>query len=193
MIIPNNQSDECATTWQKRFAEILPEIDRRLRREFRFLDREARDEAVEEGTVHCLLSYSRLFGRGRTDYVSPSTLTWYAVLQVKRGRPAAGRMNGTEPLSRYAQVGQGIRIELLHSKWIDTLVEDKRSGVADQVAAKLDVERLVRHVDATDETDCRGSRVRLHHIRGSSEARHNGRTNQPAAPNAERVVAGVPA
>jgi hypothetical protein len=134
----DNQNAECSTTWQQQFLEILPEIDKRLRRKFHFLDREARDEAVEEGTVHCLLSYSHLFERGRTESISASTLSWYAALQVKRGRPAAGRMNGKDPLSRYAQVGQGIRIES-GSKWISTLVEDKRAGIADQVAAKLDV------------------------------------------------------
>jgi hypothetical protein len=48
-------------------------------------------------------------------------------------------MNSKEPLSRYAQLGRGIRVERLHSEWIDTLVEDKRASVADQVAAKLDV------------------------------------------------------
>ena len=48
-------------------------------------------------------------------------------------------MNGKEPLSRYAQLGNGIRVERLDGKWIDALVEDKRAPVADQVAAKMDV------------------------------------------------------
>jgi hypothetical protein len=48
-------------------------------------------------------------------------------------------MNGKEPLSRYAQVGNGIQIEQLPGGWIDMLVEDKRASVPDQVAAKMDV------------------------------------------------------
>ena len=48
-------------------------------------------------------------------------------------------MNGKEPLSRYAQIGNGIQIEPTHGKWIEMLVEDKRASVPDQVAAKIDV------------------------------------------------------
>ncbi len=48
-------------------------------------------------------------------------------------------MNGKDVLSRYAQIGNGIQIEPRQSDWIETLVEDKRASVADQVAAKLDV------------------------------------------------------
>ena len=46
-------------------------------------------------------------------------------------------MNSKEPLLRYAQLGNGIQVE--QNKWIDTLVEDKRARVPDQVAAKMDV------------------------------------------------------
>ena len=48
-------------------------------------------------------------------------------------------MNGKEPLSRYAQLNNGIQIEQLHGNWLDLLVEDKRASVPDQVAAKIDV------------------------------------------------------
>ena len=47
-------------------------------------------------------------------------------------------MNGKEPLSRYAQLGNGIQVEP-HGKWIDMIVLDKRASVIDQVAAKIDV------------------------------------------------------
>jgi DNA-directed RNA polymerase sigma subunit (sigma70/sigma32) len=46
-------------------------------------------------------------------------------------------MTCKEPLSRYAQIGSGIQVE--QTNWIDTLVEDKRASVPDQVAAKMDV------------------------------------------------------
>ena len=89
--------------------------------------------------MHCLLAYVRLHEQGRANVAIASNLAWYASKQVKQGRPAAGRMNGKEPLSRYAQVGEGIQVEHVYSKWIDSMVEDKRANVADQVAAKLDV------------------------------------------------------
>ena len=105
----------------------------------------SRDEAIAEGVVHCLLSYARLHERGRAEVATASTLAFYAARQVRRGRPAAGRMNGKEPLSRYARVKKGFQIERLHNysarqdRWIDMLVEDKRASVADQVAARMDV------------------------------------------------------
>ena len=48
-------------------------------------------------------------------------------------------MNGKEPLSRYGQISNDIEVERQPSTWIDALVEDKRAGVPDQVAAKIDV------------------------------------------------------
>src|SRR6188508_2011848 len=116
--------DSNGCQWQSAFVEMVPEIQQRLRRAFRHLDADAREDAIEEGVVHTLLSYSRLHDQGRTDHVSPSTLAWYAVHQVKRGRPAIGRMNGKEPLSRYAQLGNGIRVDQTQGRWIETLVEE---------------------------------------------------------------------
>ena len=118
---------------------MLPEIQQRLRRAFRHLDSASCEEAIAEGVVHCLLSFARLHERGRADAASASTLAWYAALAVKRGRPAGNRMNGKEPLSRYAQIGNGIQVEQGHGNWIDLMVEDKRASVPDQVAAKMDV------------------------------------------------------
>jgi hypothetical protein len=131
--------EERNCTWQAKFVAMLPEIQQRLQRAFRQLDPESREDAIAEGVIHSLLSYVRLVEQGRAEVASTSTLAWYAALAVKRGRPAGGRMNGKEPLSRYAQVGNGIQIEQRHGNWIDMLVEDKRASVPDQVAAKLDV------------------------------------------------------
>jgi hypothetical protein len=137
--------EELQSNWQTRFVDMVPEIQKRLSRAFRHLDADLREDSIEEGVVHSLLSYIRLFERGRAESVSPSTLAWYAVLQVKRGRPAGNRMNSKEPLSRYGQLGRGIQVERLdgyskkRDEWIGTMVEDKRATVADQVAAKIDV------------------------------------------------------
>jgi hypothetical protein len=139
MIALNTESQNNASEWQTAFTKMLPEINRWLRLAFRQLGPEAREDAIEEGIVHSLLSYSRLHGKGRAEKANASSLAWYAVRAVKRGRPAVGRVNGKEPLSRYAQVGNGIRFERHDGQWIDKLVADKRASVPDQVAAKLDV------------------------------------------------------
>jgi hypothetical protein len=46
--------------WQSAFKILLPEIERSLRSEFRFLHPEAREEAIQEGIVLSLLAYVRL-------------------------------------------------------------------------------------------------------------------------------------
>ncbi len=137
MIPINNERND--TDWQTDFLAMLPEIENRLRRAFRRLDPESREESVREAIAHSLFAYVRLHDQGRAEVATASSLAWYSSRQVKRGRPAAGRMNGKEPLSRYAQLGNGIQVERLDSKWIDAMVEDKRAPVADQVAAKMDV------------------------------------------------------
>jgi hypothetical protein len=139
------KTKEQQSQWQETFISMLPEIQQRLRRAFRNLDPASREESTAEGVVHCLLAYSRLHDRGRAKVATASTLAFYSARQVRRGRPAAGRMNGKEPLSRYAQVKKGFQIARLHNysarqdRWIDMLVEDKRASVADQVAARMDV------------------------------------------------------
>ncbi len=137
MIAFNNERNE--TTWQAGFVAMLPKIQQKLRLAFCRLDPEALEDAIGEGVVHSLLTYVRLHGQGRSEVATPSSLAWYSSRLVKRGRPAGGRMNSKDPLSRYAQLGHGIEVERQAGNWIDTLVEDKRAAVPDQVAAKLDV------------------------------------------------------
>ncbi len=137
MIAINTERNE--TTWQSAFIAMLPEIEQKLRVAFCRLDPDAREDAIEEGIVHSLLTYVRLDEQGRAEAATPSSLAWYSSRLVKRGRPAAGRMNCKDLLSRYAQIGNDIEVDRQPGNWIDTLVEDKRAAVPDQVAAKMDV------------------------------------------------------
>ncbi len=141
MLSTNNDRQCNESNWQSAFLEMLPEITRWLQVAFRKLDAEAREDAVEEAIVHSLLSFSRLYCGGRGRLVNASSLAWYAALAIKSGRPAVGRSNSKEPLSRYAlaRAGNGIRFERQNGEWIDKLVVDKRASIPDQVAAKLDV------------------------------------------------------
>ena len=139
MIAINDERQNDETTWQSAFVAMLPEIEQKLRLAFCRLDPDAREDAIEESVVHSLLAYVRLHEQGRAEVATASSLAWYSSRHVRRGRPAGGRMNGKEPLSRYGQISNGIEVEPLTSKWIDAMVEDKRATVADQVAAKMDV------------------------------------------------------
>src|SRR5687768_13072756 len=80
MIAINNERNDNEASWQTRFVTMLPEIEQRLRGAFRHLDAEAREDSIEEAIVHSLLSYSRLYERGRAESASPSSLAWYATL-----------------------------------------------------------------------------------------------------------------
>ena len=136
MIAINKERNE--TTWQSSFVAMLPKIEQKLRLAFCRLQPEAREDAIEEAVVHSLLAYVRLHEQGRAEVATPSSLAWYSSHQVKCGRPAAGRMNGKDPMSRYAQIGNGIQTDRQPNNWIDAIVEDKRAAVANQVAAKMD-------------------------------------------------------
>lgn len=131
--------------WQTGFIPLLPEIKERLRLAFRQRDAAAREEAISDGVVLCLLAYLRLHEQGRADKVTASNLAWYAAKQIRSGRSAGCRLNSKEPLAVYAQQRRGIRVEHMRSNdhseqtWIDALIQDQRSTVLDHVAAKLDV------------------------------------------------------
>src|SRR5688572_14640080 len=127
MIAVNNDRYNNGSSWQIQFVAMLPEIKQKLRLAFCRLEPEAREDAIEEGVVQSLLAYIRLHEQGRTEAATASSLAWFSSRHVRRGRPAGGRMNGKEPLSRYAQIGNGIQIEP-HGNWIDLLVDDKRAS-----------------------------------------------------------------
>ena len=138
MIAAKKDNNHNGSSWQIQFATMFPEIEQHLRRAFRQLDPASKDEAIGEGVLHALRAYSRLYERGREQVATPASLAFYSVRAVRRGRPAAGKMNGQDVLSRYAQVGHGIQVDRSKGEWIEALVEDKRASVPDQVATKLD-------------------------------------------------------
>jgi hypothetical protein len=127
------------TTWQSNFVAMLPKIEHKLFIAFWRLAPEARENAIEEGVVHSLLAYVRLVEQGRAEVATPSSLAGYSSRHVKRGRPAVGRMNSKEPLSRYGQISNDIVVERQPNNWIDAMIADKRAAVAEQVAAKMDI------------------------------------------------------
>jgi hypothetical protein len=139
MIAFTKEQQEPSTTWQDNFLAMLPEIESRLRREFRNFDPNSREEAVREGIAHCLFAFVRMHDRRRAHFATAFTLVLYSTRHVRRGRPAAGRMNSKDPLSRYAQIGKGIRMDSKAGEWIEELVEDQRAPVPELVAAKIDV------------------------------------------------------
>lgn len=138
MITVCHERNDNETNWQSSFVTMLPEIEQRLQRAFRQLDPATKEEAIGEGVLHALRAYFRLHEQCREQIATPASLAFYSARAIRRGRPAAGKMNGTDVLSRYAQVGHDISVDRSQGEWIEALVEDKRASVPDLVAAKLD-------------------------------------------------------
>ena len=130
--------------WQEGFMAILPEIERLLRIAFPGRDSDAREDAVESGIVHCLLSYVRLFEQGREDAATASSLAWYAKLQIRQGRLPGAVLNSNDVASLYAQLEKRFKVVQLNhwdsqdETWIHDIVDGRQTSVADQVAIKLD-------------------------------------------------------
>jgi hypothetical protein len=135
----DNQNVTLPSDWQREFETMFPELQGRLRKKFEQLDTDAREEAVDEAVVHSTIAYARLHRQGRTCVATPRSLAYYSARQVRCGRPAVGRMNRRDVLSRYAQLGHKFDIDRSQGQWIDEILLDKRAQVADLVAARLDV------------------------------------------------------
>src|SRR3954462_10285382 len=106
----NHSCSSSEESWQAKFVSMLPEIKRLLRIAFTNIKLEARTDAMEEAMFHCLWSYFSLYEQGRAGAATPSSLVWYAKLQVRRGRIAGCPSNGQEVMSRYAQIGHGFKV-----------------------------------------------------------------------------------
>ena len=131
--------------WQAGFLAILPQIERHLACAFRRLNPEAREDAIQEGTVNCLKAYVRLCEQGRSEKAFPTTLVRYAVRHINSGRTVGCRLNVRDPLSRYAQIRKRIHVQRLDrycresGQWIEAIVEDRRASIPDRVALRIDV------------------------------------------------------
>ena len=137
-MIAIDRTNSKESRWQNQFVSMLPEIERRFNSAFRELNPTSKEEAIGEGMLHALIAYWRLHRKNREHVATAASLVFYSARAVRRGRPAAGRMNGYDILSRYAQVGHGVQVDSSKGEWIDTLVADRRASVPDQVAFKLD-------------------------------------------------------
>lgn len=130
--------------WHSDFLAMLPAIRRYAGAAFYRLPPEAREEAVQEVTANALVAYVRLVELKKTDVAHPSVLAKYAIAQVCEGRRVGGRLRIREVLSQYAQRRKRFLVERLdhfdrdEGAWLEAVVEDRRTPVADQVAFRVD-------------------------------------------------------
>ena len=139
-----NSAVPSAPSWQSVFIAMLPDIEKYVAIAFRRLRGDHRDEAVQEALVSCCLACARLVQNGQSDRVFPTVLAKFAVAQVRVGRQVATRMNVRDVCSPYAQKRKGIRVERLHrfdpqmNEWRESILEDHRTPVFDQVQFRID-------------------------------------------------------
>jgi len=131
--------------WHKVFLAMLPQIVTHARVSFRYLDPEARQEAVQEVVCNALRTYVRLVQLGKASIAYPTVLAKYGVAQVKDGRKVGGRLNVNDTMSPYCQRLKGVVVERLdhfdpeEDAWQEAVVLDTRSApVPDIVAFRCD-------------------------------------------------------
>lgn len=133
-----------STNWQQRFLALLPVIVNYVRPAFRELGPEAKAEAVQEAVANALVAYARLVSQGRETLAFATVLARFAVSQVRAGRLVGGRLNAQDVSSQYCQQKKRIRLGRLdrfdpqESCWRETVVEDHRTPIADQVSFRID-------------------------------------------------------
>jgi len=130
--------------WHRRFMALMPAIRRSAEFSFRTLRPDVRRDMVDEAVVNALAAFARLVERGKEDVALPSSLSEYAVKQVRQGREVGNRLNAKDVSSRYAQQRKGFQVERLEQfdagdgEWKEVLIEDRRATPADIAASRID-------------------------------------------------------
>jgi len=130
--------------WHSGFLQMLPTIRQVAHISFRHLHGDTYDDAVEEVIANACVAYKRLVDLGKTDVAYPTVLARFAVAQRNEGRRVGGRLCVRDVSSPYAQKRKGIVVERLdhfddeEGEWIEAVVEDYRTPVAEQAAFRCD-------------------------------------------------------
>ena len=130
--------------WHAAFEAMMPTIANHAKVAFRYLDAEAREEAVQETICNACQAYARLVELGKTDVAYPSALARFAVAQTRGGRKVGGRLNVHDVSSAYCQREKGITVEQLdkfdkeEETWQEVLVEDRHAGPAEVAVTRID-------------------------------------------------------
>jgi hypothetical protein len=130
--------------WHGTFLAMLPAIRTHARIAFRYLDAEAREEAVQDVVCNACVATARLAELGKLDLAYPSVLARYGVAQVNDGRKVGGRLNCKDVLAPYCQRKKNLAVERLDrfdkdtGEWVEAIVEDSRTPVPEQAAFRCD-------------------------------------------------------
>lgn len=132
------------------FLALLPKIRSYARKAFRHLGVEAREEAVAEVTANAYAAFDRLVERGKLDVVFATALVRFAIRQFHSGRRVGSRFTIRDVTSPAAQRRHGFCVERIDrsdpatGQWVEAVVEDTKTPVADQAAFRCDFPAWLR-------------------------------------------------
>jgi RNA polymerase sigma factor (sigma-70 family) len=156
MITFNRQSPAAEPAWQAAFSSMLPTIHRYARRAFRHLPVTEQEEAVQEAIANACVAYARLVQQGRCERAFPTVLARFAIAQVRDGRKVGTSINTRDIMSKRAQQRHGFTVERLDrfdhrgEQWIEAIVPDSRTPIADQVWFRIDFPEWLRRLSRRD-------------------------------------------
>ena len=140
-IAPSHVSTDLRSTV---FLEMFPTLCKAIKRGFRRLRGERREEAIQEALANAYVAFSRLVDLGRMQLAFPSALARFAVAQVRDGRRVGGSLNVRDVSSEYAQQRKHLQVQRLDlfnrhtAQWCEVIVEDYQTPVPDQVCFRID-------------------------------------------------------
>ena len=130
---------------RKVYAKMLPSIKRYARIAFRYLNPEAKQEAVQNVLANTWEALVGLARRGKLDQAFPSILAKFACKQTRDHRITGGHLNIKDILSKYCQDRTGTVVQRLDTFnkqddcWEEAVVQDTRNlPVPDIVAFRCD-------------------------------------------------------
>ncbi len=152
-VSPNTpRSSSC----QEGFLALMPTIRHYACRAFRQWSAEAREDAVAEVVANAYAAYVRLVRRGRRELAFATVLARYAIRQFHSGRRVGSRFTVRDVMSQAAQRRHRFIVERLDhvasptGEWIEAVVEDTATPVADQAAFRCDFPAWLRRLKPRD-------------------------------------------
>lgn len=145
-------SADVAPADRRYFAELLPAVTAQVRRAFRRLTPELREDAMQAAVGDAYAAYVRLCRMGRRSLAYATPLARYAVRRFHAGRRLGCRLNTFDVLSPYRRRGHECCVHSLEGgddgdgRWQAVVVEDRRSGPAETAAVRLDFAEWLRQL-----------------------------------------------
>jgi hypothetical protein len=144
MIASAKQFRRPTPKWHAGFVAMMPVIVRRASLACQGIDRDAREEFIQEVVCNTLVAYKRLFDQGKLELAYPTVLAMYGIRQAFEGRKVGGKLNANDVASVYAQRQKGFCVKRLDrynapdNQWREVLVEDRHVGPAETAAVRID-------------------------------------------------------